>query len=204
MANTREIAYNMIQCIQDDTHPRGRRCRTMYRLLVRCLEENIEVFRQMLIGLDSSNASKNFIDCSNDIIEDGCNWGRVVVIFALGSWIACHLQETEPDSVSQFKREFTNYTSSQLQSWLQKQGGWNIFEEYFCKPEDFTTGERVTRALEIISSGALTLAQAIPTSTEAPAERSQERSQETIGKTLDVIAFGVGTLAALAISTLHS
>uniref|UniRef100_A0AAU7NK52 BCL2L7 n=1 Tax=Paracentrotus lividus TaxID=7656 RepID=A0AAU7NK52_PARLI len=69
----------------------------------------------------------------NAMFEEGsCNWGRVVMVYVFAARLAKYCQENGKGYHVRSLSEFAGrYVASRLTPWINKQGGWEKFDESF-------------------------------------------------------------------------
>ena len=86
-----------------------------------------EVFQEMCnqLHITPNNAQPTFVAIVNELFSDGIKWGRIVALFSFGGALAVQCVEKEmPVLVDNVVEWVANYVDSNLQSWIQENGGW--------------------------------------------------------------------------------
>ncbi|XP_023650944.1 bcl-2-like protein 1 [Paramormyrops kingsleyae] len=79
-------------------------------------------------------AYQSFESVMNEVFRDGINWGRIVGLFAFGGALCVECVEKEMGHlVDRIADWMTVYLDSNIQPWIQRQGGWDRFAEIFGK-----------------------------------------------------------------------
>ena len=86
-----------------------------------------EVFQEMCnqLHITPNNAQPTFVAIVNELFSDGIKWGRIVALFSFGGALAVQCVEKEmPPLVDNVVEWVAIYVDSNLQSWIQENGGW--------------------------------------------------------------------------------
>jgi len=116
-----------------------------------------ELFEINVNKLNSSKRSKNNISNNNGIDSSNfnCNWGRVIGIFAFSGSLAIKCYEKQLTSViyiiCELQIEFLN-NQKQIYDWIDSQGSWNTFLEYFNERYNLIKLENIDLPIENLNN----------------------------------------------------
>lgn len=80
------------------------------------------------LHITPGTAYQSFEQVVNELFRDGVNWGRVVALFAFGGALCVESVEKEMGSlVGRIADWMTTYLDSNIEPWIQRQGGWDTF-----------------------------------------------------------------------------
>lgn len=119
-------------------HKRGKapskHASTLRRTVLEMSQKHEIVYKSMLkkLELSKDNAIIVFENVANEIFRDNqYNWGRLVSVYTFGATIGKHLYQQDKKFVSKFAEFLGAYINAVLGTWINNQGGWDAFDEYF-------------------------------------------------------------------------
>ncbi|NWW75213.1 MCL1 protein, partial [Climacteris rufus] len=76
---------------------------------------------------------QSVVEVAAHLFSDGVtNWGRVVTLISFGAFVAKHLKSIKQEqSISSLARIITDALVSSKREWLESQGGWEGFVDFF-------------------------------------------------------------------------
>ncbi|NWI43766.1 MCL1 protein, partial [Picathartes gymnocephalus] len=76
---------------------------------------------------------QSVVEVAAHVFSDGVtNWGRVVTLITFGAFVAKHLKSIQQEqSISSLARIITDALVSSKREWLESQGGWEGFVDFF-------------------------------------------------------------------------
>uniref|UniRef100_A0A8C0UE15 MCL1 apoptosis regulator, BCL2 family member n=1 Tax=Cyanistes caeruleus TaxID=156563 RepID=A0A8C0UE15_CYACU len=76
---------------------------------------------------------QSVVEVAAHLFSDGVtNWGRVVTLIAFGAFVAKHLKSIKQEqSISSLAGIITDALVSSKREWLESQGGWEGFVDFF-------------------------------------------------------------------------
>ncbi|NXO70912.1 MCL1 protein, partial [Phainopepla nitens] len=76
---------------------------------------------------------QSVVEVAAHVFSDGVtNWGRVVTLISFGAFVAKHLKSIKQEqSISSLARIITDALVSSKREWLESQGGWEGFVDFF-------------------------------------------------------------------------
>ncbi|CAH1795762.1 unnamed protein product, partial [Owenia fusiformis] len=138
-----------------ETKAPDRHCQTLRRTVDQLSQKHDIVFKAMVKKLDISqeNGYKTFVNVADEIFEDGqVNWGRVVTVYTFGARIAKHCTENDMTEFTPKISEFMGrYVAVRLGKWINENGGWDAFSEYF--PDENDVENKVWKGLMFTAIG---------------------------------------------------
>jgi hypothetical protein len=79
-----------------------------------------------------ANVQTTFENIMSELFSDGVKWGRVVALFAFGGCLAVECVHQEmPFLVDQVVELMVRYLETHLVVWIQRNGGWEGFVEFY-------------------------------------------------------------------------
>lgn len=97
------------------------------------------------------NILPSFTNVVDEMFADGqYNWGRIVTVYAFAGWLArycccrgaCDASSVnkvsghDPESAKDIADRTGDYVAERLSTWIRKQGGWDVMDQFFTDRED--------------------------------------------------------------------
>ncbi|XP_014680958.1 PREDICTED: apoptosis regulator R1-like [Priapulus caudatus] len=88
--------------------------------------------RMHLVDSDSAQAVCGYCGVLNDLFEQEVKWGWIVGMFAFtGTLCECAAKRGKPELIDAFVDAASSYCDTNLQPWIDDNGGWDGFVEYY-------------------------------------------------------------------------
>ncbi|XP_072048950.1 bcl-2-like protein 1 [Amphiura filiformis] len=127
------IRYNLGKC---SAPPPSREAETLRRV-GKEVDKRYEISLNGLITslkFDPENGGEEaFVETLNSLFEKGpCNWGRIVMVYVFAARLAKYCEDHhKSEYVDNIVSISGKYVAERLTNWIQKQGGWEDFNENY-------------------------------------------------------------------------
>lgn len=125
---------------KDCDAPVNSHAKTLRRTVDELLDRHILMFNGILkrLSINRQNWELTFTGVADEMFSDGqYNWGRLVTIYAFAGFMARHCKEHGmEDIVPQIAERTGIYISDKLLDWVNSEGGWDTFDQFFPEKID--------------------------------------------------------------------